>query len=36
MILVKIASLTEVSTSNIESDLCWTEMTNRRTKLYAK
>jgi hypothetical protein len=36
VILVKIASLTEVSTSNTESDLCWTEMTNRRTKLYAK
>jgi hypothetical protein len=36
VILVKIASRTEVSTRNTENDLCSTEVTNRRTKLYAK
>jgi hypothetical protein len=36
VILAKIGSLSEVSTRNTESDLCWTEVTNKRIKLYAK
>jgi hypothetical protein len=36
VILVKIASLTFVSMRNTENNLCWAEVTNKRSKSYAK
>jgi hypothetical protein len=36
VILGKIDSLTEDCMRKMESDLCWTEVTNRRIKLHAK